>query len=221
MNDLHVDLSSSRALFIWRTLRNHLQEAHPKRVDVNCSAVLFLIDFRRDEVRSAYDRCGARLLQGCGETQVTDQNLTNAAVDEYVVALQIAVDDWIFESMKMLKALENLPAPRTHDLEFQWSTYATNVRQQRATRDALSDEANLVLFFVDPSVDESNDPGVLKRLEHADFLIDALPCTAIHVLERNDIPCNFLAGVSIETKVHRLVRTRAKLAVESYKTAQR
>mmetsp|Transcript_44630 Transcript_44630/g.142299 ORF Transcript_44630/g.142299 Transcript_44630/m.142299 type:complete len:293 (-) Transcript_44630:394-1272(-) len=183
-----IHLPRSLALLVRRSVctcsdNYHLQQAHAKSINVNSCAVLFFIDFWRNEIWSAHYRCCARLLQGGGQAQIANQNLTDIAVDENVVALQVPVDDRLFEGVQIRQAFQNLSRPCSHHLFLQRCADPLDVRQQGSPGDSLCDEAHLVLRLVEPSVDKGDDPRMLQRLEHVDLLRDAFfwhacPCPA-------------------------------------------
>lgn len=125
--DLLVDLRRILALAIRILAGDHLQDAHAKGIDVDLFAVaLLLVHFGRHELRRSY----ARLLPKCTtddrvllaklhlcRPHVANLDLALAAVDEDVVALDVAVDDWRGVRVQVLEALQNLAGPPPDDLD--------------------------------------------------------------------------------------------------------
>lgn len=61
LGHLLVYLLGSRALLVGTALRSHLETSHAKCIDVYRGAVVFAVNFRRHELRSAQDRLGVAL----------------------------------------------------------------------------------------------------------------------------------------------------------------
>lgn len=93
------------------------QQAHPERVDVDAVVVVLVVQLGRHELRRSQHRLRRRpRAQQRREAEVADLDDALAAVDEDVVALEVAVDDRRGVAVQVDEAAENLPGPALQDL---------------------------------------------------------------------------------------------------------
>jgi len=93
------------------------QEAHPERVDVDAVVVVLVVQLRRHELGRSQHRLRRRpRAQQRRQAEVADLDDALAAVDEDVVALEVAVDDRRGVAVQVDEAAEDLPGPALEDL---------------------------------------------------------------------------------------------------------
>ena len=92
-------------------LRHHLQHAHAERVHVDRLVVVLLVQLGRDELRRTQHTLNHCSVTGAGQTEVTQPHLTRAAVHEYVIALEVAVDDGRRQVVEIVQRMQQLTTP--------------------------------------------------------------------------------------------------------------
>ena len=100
LGDLPIDLRGVEALRVGVLRGDHLEDAHPEGVDVHLLVVTLIVQLRRHELGRAKHGLGLymSLAHERGEAEVANLDFGVVAVDENVVALQIAVDDSAMEA---------------------------------------------------------------------------------------------------------------------------
>ena len=169
---------------------DHLQDAHAEGVDVGALVVVLGVHLGRHELRRAYHaarRVTAAAAAGDdgGEAEVADLDLPLAAVNEDVVALEVAVDD--AARVEVREALEDLAAPAP-DRGGAGPRVSPAVLPQRAGGEELGDEVDggaagpggrgsrgrVGGVGVDPGGVEAHDGAVAERLEQVDLAVETL-----------------------------------------------
>mmetsp|Transcript_17782 Transcript_17782/g.53545 ORF Transcript_17782/g.53545 Transcript_17782/m.53545 type:complete len:298 (+) Transcript_17782:4301-5194(+) len=210
--DLLVDLGCIAALGVRVFQGGQLQQAHPVRVHIHPVVVLLVIQFGRHELRGPQDRLRrGSCAQQSSKAQIANLHHTLAAVDEYVVALQVAVNDGRAVAVQIHQPTQDLPCPAfQHIIINEFVPFA--VLAQGARSEQLSDEVDAVVLGVQPGVVETHDIFVLQLLEHPDLREQAISLLlAVHQLHNSDlVPSDFCALLLIEPLVNCFERSTAQ-----------
>lgn len=110
-DDFLVDLDGVRALAVGVLEGDHLEHAHPERVYVDQLVVLFFIHLRCHELGSPHAVHSVGLAEDGSKAEVPDLDLARVAVDEDVVAFEIAVDDGRVVAVEVGQSAQDLAAP--------------------------------------------------------------------------------------------------------------
>ena len=115
-------------------LGGHLQHAHAEGVHVHRLAVVLVVQLGRHELGRAQHRLHVGGVPGDGEAEVADAHLTRRAVDEDVVALQVAVDDGRRVGVQVVQGRQYLAAPAGHNEEGRHGTTVSDCREEERRR---------------------------------------------------------------------------------------
>lgn len=88
--------------------RDHLQDTHPEGIDISLAGVVALHSLRCHEFKLV--PCCGNVAQAAAQPEVTQLHLTIVAIDEDVIALQLAVDDWGVLVVEVLQRPQQLSA---------------------------------------------------------------------------------------------------------------
>lgn len=109
--DLLVNLSLVSTLVVRIFAGNHLQHTHAERVDVDKLSVFLFIQLRGHKLGSTNDASSSGLLEDSCKAEITNFDLTSVSIDEYVVTLEIPVNNRRLLRMQIGQAFKNLPCP--------------------------------------------------------------------------------------------------------------
>ena len=189
--DLLVDLRRVAAFRVGELLRDHLERAHAERVDVHLFVVGLVVQLRRHELgRAQHATSLARRVVGgssCGQAQVADPQIPGSAVDEDVVALDVAVDDLGVPRVQVRESFQNLPHPPLDDLP-PHDLHPLNEALERARGQDLGDKAHFPPIAVHPGPVKIDDVLVIQPVQQPHFVDHARLLVRRHVLEVDDVP---------------------------------
>jgi len=81
-------------LIIWNISGYHLKNTHTKSIDINSNAISLFIHFWSHELWcSQYRMCILRFYQRCCQSQISNTNFASIAIDEYIFAFNVAVNN--------------------------------------------------------------------------------------------------------------------------------
>ena len=162
--------------FFLQTLKEKLspttyQQTHPERVNIHPVVVVLVIELRSHKLRRTQHRLRRRPRpQKRRQTQIANLDDPLGAVDEDVVAFQVAVDDRRGVAVQIDEPAQNLPCPPLQDLDVDRPLVLFAVLPQSARGEKLGDKIHGCRApVVKPAVVEGHDVAVLKLLQHADF----------------------------------------------------
>lgn len=118
-DDFLVDLDGVGALAVGVVEGDHLEHAHAEGVDVDEVVVVLAVDLGGHELRGA-NTVGmgeGGVAEDGGEAKVADLDLAGVAVDEDVVALEVAVDYGGIVAVEVGEGAEDLAAPGLESAE--------------------------------------------------------------------------------------------------------
>ena len=133
---------------------DHLEDAHAEGVDVGELVVGLLVHLGSHELRRAYAASAVAAAAGGGEAErseaeVADLDLPLVAVDEDVVALEVAVDGGRRVCVEVGEPVEDLCAPAPHRRHAH-PPVLLPVLTERAGDEELDDEVEGAAWRVDP-----------------------------------------------------------------------
>ena len=201
--------------------KNSYQQAHPEGVDVDAVVVVLVVELRRHELGRAQHRLrrGPRAEQR-RQAEVADLDDALAAVDEDVVALEVAVDDRRRVAVQVHQAAQNLPGPPLEHLDVDRPLVLLPVLPERPRGEQLGDEVDGRVRVVEPAVVEGHDVAVLQLFQDADLreepvaLGGAARRLADELGHSDLVPGDFRAFLLVESLVDRLEGAAAEDLVE-------
>ena len=176
-DDSLVDLDGIGALAVGVIEGDHLEDAHAEGVDVGELVVGLVVHLGSHELRRADAAGVAAAAAERGEAEVADLDLALVAVDEDVVALEVAMDDGRRVGVEVGEAVEDLRAPAPHRRRAH-PPVPLPVLAERAGDEELGDEVEGAARRVHPVGVEAHDAAVAERGEEVDLAVEPLQLAA-------------------------------------------
>lgn len=89
----------------------HFQDTHAEGIDIDLLVVFFVVELWGHELGGAEDRGDVCPVADDSKSEVTNFELSVVAVDEYIVTLEIAVNDGWVVGVEVDKSLKDLATP--------------------------------------------------------------------------------------------------------------
>ena len=146
-----------------------------------------------------------RLRHHCAQAQVAQLELAEIAIDENVVALDVAVNDGVFKvGMLVVECLENLSRPPSHCFHIDLSCFHELLKVSR--RHELGDEDHMLIILTLPPIGEFDDVPVVQFTKLQNFIAELFILLPVQITPVDLIPCYGLGIYCVKGLVNCLER---------------